>query len=310
MGGTGGGPIFVDIDQGKMDDRREESVRDARKDAYEADVGEYLTSLLAEYNDRDIEGTRDVLEAVKKELEGEIDGTVDLLFGGSVAKHTYVDGLSDVDMLVLFEKTELAGSSPGEIQKMLSRLLRDRFGRQATISAGKQAVTVSWEERTIQFLPALRIGDSFRIASSDGSGWTRTAPRRFAKALTSANRALGGTLIPCIKLVKAIVGALPESRQMSGYHTEAVAMKVLGSYDGPKTPKAMIRHYFEYAGRCVLSPIRDASGQSTFVDDYLGEKNDSRRRLIATTLDRIGRRLRNADSVTSLDQWKKLLDER
>lgn len=308
MGGTGSGQVFVEIDKEKVEERADESVRDAQQDAYETDVGEYLTDLLGEYNDRDTEGTQDVLEVIRSELEGEIDGTVDLLFGGSVAKHTYVDGMSDVDTLVLFENTELAGKSPGEIKEVLAGLLREGYGSQATVVVGRQAVTVSWEERTIQLLPALRIGDGFRIASSDGSRWTGTAPRRFATALTDANRALGGKLVPCVKLAKAVVGNLPEGRRMSGYHTEAVALEVFRGYDGPRTPKAMVRHFFEHAGKYVLRPIRDPSGQSSYVDDYLGEANDDRRRLVATTLDRIGRRMRNADGVRSLDQWKGLFE--
>ena len=308
MGGTGSGQVFGDIDQETVDGREDESVRDAQQDAYESDVGDYLTSLLGEYNDRDTEGTQGVLSAIKAELEAEIDGTVDLLFGGSVAKHTYVDGMSDVDTLVLFERTELAGKTPREIKEVLAGLLRERYGREATVAVGNQAVTASWEERTIQFLPALRIGDDFRIACADGSGWTGTAPRRFATALTNGNQALGGKLVPCVKLVKAVMGTLPEGRRMSGYHTEAVALEVFRGYDGARTPKAMVRHFFEHAGKCVLRPIRDPSGQSSYIDEYLGSANDGRRRLIATTLDRIGRRMRNADGVRSLDQWKGLLE--
>ncbi len=42
---------------------------------------------------------RERLEVLKSKLSKELDGTFDQFFGGSIAKHTYVDGLSDIDSL-------------------------------------------------------------------------------------------------------------------------------------------------------------------------------------------------------------------
>lgn len=55
-----------------------------------------------------------------------------------------------------------------------------------------------------------------------------------------------------------------------------------------------------------MKPIRDASGQSVHVDEYLGAANSLPRRIVADTLARIGRRIRNADGAKSVERWREL----
>src|SRR6185436_16406698 len=151
-------------------------------------------------------------------------------------------------------------------------------------------------------------GEKYKIASYDGEGWSRVDPAGFAKALTRANKAMDGKLVPCIKLAKAIIATLPEQRRLTGYHTESLAIQVFHNYDGPKTPKHMIRYFFENAPDHVKQPIRDSSGQSVHVDEYLGEANSVERRIIADALGRIARRIRNADGARSLEGWRELFE--
>ena len=80
--------------------------------AFEANLAKFLGELLGAYNARDTEAVSERLEALKAALEKSIDGTLDYLFGGSVAKRTYVDGLSDVDSLLLIDDTSLERKSP------------------------------------------------------------------------------------------------------------------------------------------------------------------------------------------------------
>ena len=53
--------------------------------------------------------------------------TVDLKFAGSVSKHTYVDGLSDVDVLVLVNESELANKTPNEIKEYIKSKLQQKL---------------------------------------------------------------------------------------------------------------------------------------------------------------------------------------
>ena len=307
MGGSRGGYFSGSLTPDDLAKRIREAEGKAHDDTFETVVGEHLSSLLADFNDRDVEGTREVFDQIKADLENEIDGTIDTLFGGSISKHTYVDGISDVDALIVLNNSELADKSPSEVKSFLADCLRNRYGK-AAVHEGVLAVTVSVQEESIQLLPALRHGEGVKIAGSDGRNWSKVNPHGFANALSKANQGLGGKLVPCIKLIKAIVATLPEKRQITGYHTESMAIKVFEGYDGPKTTKSMLRHFFEQVPSHVTKLIRDSSGQSVHVDEYLGAENSLERRIVADALSRIGRKIRNADGAISLDQWKELFE--
>ena len=307
MSGTGGRYFSRNVSPSRLIQQTRQAEDQTRDEAFETTVGEFLASQLAGFNDRDIEGIQEVLDKIKADLENEIEGTVDTLFGGSVSKHTYLEGLSDVDTLVLLDNSELAEKSPREVKSYLFDCLRDRYGEEK-VWKGKLAVTVCLDDKTIQFLPALRYRQGVKIASSDGSDWSKVNPQRFAEALTKANKKMNGKLVPCVKLAKAIVATLPEQRQLTGYHTESIAINAFKKYDGPKTTKAMLRHFFENASEQVTMPIKDSSGQSVHVDEYLGKANSLKRQTISHALDRIRRKLLNADGATSLERWKELFE--
>ena len=94
-----------------------------------------------------------------------------LLFGGSVAKRTYVDGLSDVDALVLLEGDSLKEMSPEEVRRDFAESLRRALpqGNVQEIREGAIAVTIEYNDGTeIQLLPAVRTADGISISSPDG----------------------------------------------------------------------------------------------------------------------------------------------
>ncbi len=280
----------------------------ALDEAFETDVNAYLADQLVQFNDRDVDAVAKILESVRADLAGDTEGTIDLLFGGSVAKHTYVDGLSDVDALVLFDRADLANNSPSELRDLLAEVMRSRYGRDR-VTEGNLAVTAEIRGQTIQLLPALRSRDGYRISSYDGTRWTVIYPQRFTDNLTAANRANAGKVIPTIKLAKAIIATLPEKQRLTGYHTEALAIEAFGDYAGPQTPKAMLGHFFARAALSVQQPIDDPTGQSPHVDDYLGDRGSVERRSCSMAMDRIARRIRNADAMRSLHEWRLLLGD-
>ncbi|MCY4558460.1 MAG: CBASS oligonucleotide cyclase [Chloroflexi bacterium] len=307
MGGGGGGFFTGGSRPEDLLRRRREAEEGTRDAAFEAVVGDFLGALLAEFNGRDVERTRQFFAQMERDLGEEIEGTIQTLFGGSVAKRTYVDGISDVDALVLLNDSNLADKGPDGAKRLLAAALRSRYGRDA-VRVGEVAVTVTVGGEEIQLLPALRDGGGFRITNSAGTGWSRIRPQRFASALTKANQRLSDKLVPCIKLAKAIVSTLPESHRISGYHLESLAVRVFRTYGGMMTPKAMLVHFFEEASAGVARPIRDSSGQSVHVDDGLGPEGSLKRRVVGDAFSRVARRMRNADGARSLFRWKDLFE--
>jgi hypothetical protein len=108
-------------------------------------------------------------------------------------------------------------------------------------------------------------------------------------------------------LAKSIITSQAENRQLISYHTETLAVRIFKDYKGPYTPKDMLTHFFNTAPKLVGNPIVDATGQSTHVDDYLGDAGSLDRKLVADSLSRIGRRMLNADRAHSERQWKEIL---
>jgi hypothetical protein len=65
--------------------------------------------------------------------------------------------------------------------------------------------------------------------------------------------------------------------------------------------------YFRGSGDPSEPPVADRSGQSVHVDEYLGTANSQERRVVSQALQRVQRKLQNADASKSVDGWKDLV---
>ncbi|MCX6673893.1 MAG: CBASS oligonucleotide cyclase [Methanothrix sp.] len=309
MGASGGN---FNISRSEYNKYNAELKEKTSYELFETEVADIISDLLAEYNDRDNEAIQAHLEKIKDLLEDEFGGVIDLRFGGSVKKHTYVDGLSDVDVLVLVNKCDLSSLSPrGALEEVMKRIREMRFRDIEDVSVGTLAVIVTFSDgKIIQLLPAIKSGDGYKIAAEKGDHWSKVIrPDRFAERLTEINQLNGGKVIPLIKLVKGVNSQLPESQQLKGYHIESIAIEVFKAYpeDAPRTPKAMLKYFFEKAKGIIREPIKDRTKQSLNVDDDLGPENSNKRLSISATLDIVFRGMRDADETGDLSRWKEIL---
>lgn len=261
-----------------------------------------------EINDRDVEAANAVRERIRDTLNRELDERlVQLPFGGSVAKNTYVDGLSDTDALAIFRHVETKDVSPEEIKNRITPALESAFP-EAKVSVGNVAITIEHQDGSeFQLVPAVREGSSIRIPSWDGQAWSKIDTRKFTKALSRYNQRLSGKLIPTIKLAKKVLAQLPEKSRISGYHLESLAVDVFRDYTGPHTTARMLPEFFERATKAVLSPIKDTSGQSLHVDEYLGGQNSEKRRAISHLFNRLAKRMNDASANKSDMRWEEIL---
>ncbi|MCX5981942.1 MAG: CBASS oligonucleotide cyclase [Nostocales cyanobacterium LacPavin_0920_SED1_MAG_38_18] len=307
MGGSGSDFLSKTYSHEAIAREIRETEDQTRNQKFEVDVSGIISSLLYQVNNRNTEAINNHIDSIKDALNKDIEDTVDILFGGSVAKHTYVDGLSDIDVLVLIDKTELADKSPTEVKEYFFNRLQERFSR-TPIKKGKLAVTVQFGDAEIQLLPALKHESGYKIADSTGEKWSAIKPREFTTVLTNLNQSLSKKLVPTIKLAKSIISSLPKSQRLSGYHTESLAVEIFSKYHGQTRTKDMLKYFFSEAAIKIIHPIQDRTGQSTHVDDYLDSENSKRRQIISRSLDRISRRMKNADGANSVEQWREILD--
>src|SRR5437879_1513713 len=107
MGGSGGRGFF----RGR---KPEEIGADLRKEeerthdqAFDTQIAERLGEFLGDANQRDTKAITTAIEEIKDALSADIEGSVDPIMGGSIRKHTYVDGIGDIDTLVILRDPEL-----------------------------------------------------------------------------------------------------------------------------------------------------------------------------------------------------------
>lgn len=302
MGGSGGGGGYIP----ESSDTLQRKIEKARQDEQlrlDADVNQFLQSKLSLYNNRDVAQTQSRLNEIMELLGDEIE-IDNLLFGGSVAKHTFVDGLSDVDALVVLDRNDTRGLSADKVLSKFHEILSASLSQRdvASIKKGMLAITVRFKDNSeVQLLPAIRSDKLIKIPDSSGTGWNETNPRIFQQQLTKQNERLNSALVPTIKLVKSLISDLPKQQRLTGYHIETLALDAAKGYQGLMTPKALLSHVLDHAVMRSRTPISDISGQSRNVDDYLGGPNSTQRKLVSQAISGIKRRL---DAATSIAQWK------
>lgn len=286
------------------------TVDEAKQASYQANVNAYFQDLLSDFNNRKVDEINTHLQTIRDALTKENIGSINLVYGGSIKKHTYVDGLSDVDILVTIDNTALANASPRQVLEYFAEKLRERLPN-TEIKIGNLAVTVEFSDgHEVQVLPAVSTTTGVRISSSNGTDWSGVVrPGNFANKLTSVNQSNSGKVVPVIKLYKAVNSGLPKDAQLSGYHIESLAINAFRNYQGSLSHKDMLLHYVEYASKAVLSPIKDSTGQSVHVDDYLGDAESNERRRVSAVLENTAARMKSADSEASFETWKKLVEE-
>lgn len=307
MGGSGGGGFFSPRDP----DELRADVERALENKAEREIDLVLAEQLAKINDRDQPLVEERLDAIASALDEVLDEFDRLRFGGSVAKHTYVDGISDIDSLVVIDSASADIGTPTELRRLVARALKKHLDHSSlaerAISVGKLAVTVRYADgMEVQLLPALKRSDGIAISAKDGRTWSFIRPKTFANTLTEANRSLGGRLVPTIKLAKALIDSIPRRDRPGGYHVEALAVDAFRQYDGPHDRRSLVLHLLRHAGRRILRPIADVTGQSSRIDERLGPPRSADRQRVSRALGRLARR---AEQASDADTWRDLLEE-
>ena len=297
MGGGGGGSSYSGSED-ELARTREKVRQELQEQQLIAEINQFLAEQLAGYNDRDTQAVADKLDQIEGALQAVGHEVERLLFGGSVAKHTYVDGLSDVDSLVFLDSAP--NVSPAEVISGFSEALAASLpsSQVKTITTGNMAVTVTYRDGTIvQLLPATMRGEHTVIPSADGSTWKAIRPHKFSEKLTEVNQRNGNGVVPVIKLAKGLIRGFSSEQRLSGYHVECLAVDAFKRYSGSRDRASMLNHLLGHAAQAILRPTGDLTGQSVHVDDHLGETNSAVRRNIARTLRAAESKLRSAGTV-------------
>ena len=265
---------------------------------------QYCEALLVHYNRRNTQATRRHIDGLCNILRQRGNDVVQTMFGGSVRRGTYVNGLSDVDVLLIANQSSLANLPPDRVMEHVKNTIESAMP-QNPVSSGNLAVTVGYSDGTeIQILPAIRTTNGVRIAEPGGTTWSNVVqPDRFASKLSEINSARDGRVVPAIKLAKAIASCYvrrPSSR-IAGYHIESLAIEAFRDYSGPLDPKTMLIHLLGNSIRAVMSPIADSTGQSRYVDEYLGPASSRQRQGVSTYFGQMRAKVRRCRTRVQFD---------
>ena len=308
MGGSGGtfsGP-------GRSPSEHAEKLRKAAESSaleFEVELAKEFGELLTRFNSRNTGEIQERLQEIKDALHDNLDSSFDTLFGGSVAKHTYVDGISDVDSLLVVSGP-LEDANPQHVLGKVADAIRGSLDPSIQVTTGRVAVTVLYPDGSeIQLIPAIRQETKLKVPGWETNSWSTIDPRQFTDGLRKRNDECAGKLIPTLKLAKAINAGLPENARLSGYHIESLGVAAFRGYDGERTTVRMLPYFFKRASELVLRPMVDRTGQSVHVDEQLGPANSPARSAMSHLLSRMHQRMLNASAAKSPDRWKDLFDE-
>ena len=267
-------------------------------------INGHLRDKLRDYNDRDTEAINRHIRGLRDALEQTGNDVLSTRFGGSVSRHTYVDGLSDVDVLLTVNDSSLAGQDPKAVIQRMAELIRQRMPR-TSVSTGDLAVTVKYADgHEVQVLPAIRTKAGIRIANPSRNQWSGVLhPERFSQKLTSINQANSGQVIPAIKLTKALARRLIRSDRdkITGYHIESLAIEAFKNYRGATDLKSMVSHLLDYSSKAVNQPISDSTGQSRYLDDYMGQQASAARKQASANFARMRARVNQIKSQADIN---------
>ena len=256
----------------------------------DGDVNRCLRDVLREYNEQQRAAINHHLDVLRDNLELTDDAVIRFAFGGSQSKHTAVRGLSDYDALAVINDSSFSGQSPAEVIRRMAERVQQRLP-QTSVSRGDLAVTVKYSDGIeVQILPAIRTKSGVRIADPGSKRWSTVIhPDRFARKLTEVNQKNGGRVIPTVKLMKGLAEQviLVERNKISAYHMESLAIEAFRNYQGAKDLKTMVRHFAVASIKHVRQPIVDTTGQSRYVDEYMGQANSLQRQEASKSFQRM-----------------------
>ena len=200
-------------------------------------------------------------------------------------------------MLMTINESSLSGQAPRAVIQKIAELIKQRLPKNR-VMYGNLAVSVGYADgHEVQVLPAIRARAGMRIADPSQNGGVQVIhPEWFAQKLTEVNQARNGQVIPAIKLTKALAHYFirSDADKISGYHIESLAIEAFRNYQGPTDLKSMVHYLTDYSSKAVQQPIRESSGQSRYVDDYMGAQGSNERQRAAANFRKCGIALTDA----------------
>jgi hypothetical protein len=189
----------------------------------------------------------------------------DSLLTGSYPRHTKINPLDDIDILLIRNRgrvglvTDGSGISTAAAISEVAEAATNAYGLSATVK--KQARSVNAQIKGLDFgfdiIPAwLRNPDGYWIPDTETNVWIPTDPEAHARMRTEANARLQLRLKPVIKMAKH--WNRKNYDLLCSFHIELICKSIFETLDLPNFPwgvSAFLVNLDKYAGKVMMDPV-------------------------------------------------------
>ena len=245
-----------------------------------------------------VDSAADLQQRARKALEA-LPGFERSFLSGSYARNTRLDPLNDIDIVVVVADTAEWNDDPETAMRAAGEVVRPEFPG-CRISMGAHAAKIVPEDPPIEGVHLDVVvarsagwGSSLEISERLPSPtWKLSDPEAHRVALSKANEAWAGRLVPMIKQVKHW------NRNASGdglksFLVEALALRIFTG-SGDRSAAEMIQKFFAEAKSAILTPTTNPAVPDGVVDgDLTGDER-------ASHSDRLAKASKAADDAVSV----------
>lgn len=201
---------------------------------------------------------------------------------GSYDRNTLIRPLSsgDVDMMIILHYSDNKDcDNPEGTIKILDKFkyILDKKYPDTSKRRDRNCITMQLQQFRLDVVPAFYNENGYyQIPDSIDKKWVVTNPIKFAENITSINKAMEGSFVPLIKMVKAWNKA--NGDYLNGYHIECMMYYRYISYIQSYTYDSMLKIFFENLPSYIQTNCNDPimlGSVDSYLGGYFGEKRQA-----------------------------------
>jgi hypothetical protein len=243
----------------------------------------------------------DLHEKARKGLESRLEGHKRSFLSGSYPRHTRLDPLDDIDIIVVVDSTDRWDNDPETAMTAAGEAVRPDFPG-CSIRLGAHAAKVKPKDPPI---PDVHLDIVVATETDDGtileiserepeSNWKKSDPEAHATKLTEANDAWTKRLKPAIKQAKHW-NRNAEGDPLRSFLVEALALRIFTG-EGDISAAKMAQKFFNEAKTAILTPTKSPAVPDGYVD---GDMTAAEREAHA---DRLAKASKKADTAIDAEE--------
>jgi hypothetical protein len=194
---------------------------------------------------------------------------------GSYSRNTMIAPLKEADIDLFFvmdvqyyyNYDNGQNGGQGGLLDLVKRTLRRTYTRTPDISRSGQAVSVRFDDFTVDVVPGFkRQGGGFLIPNSITQDWISTDPKKHVEMMSAQNSAHSGDLVPMVKMIKGWNRNIGD--YFRSFHLEVLGLDIFNGITISDFPSGA-RFYFDKGRTLISKKNPDPAGYGDDVGRYI-----------------------------------------